>query len=68
MPASGVAVQDSNYWNLLGMSIEKREKGRATVALPVSGKLLQLFGVVHGGAIASLIDSSIGVAVNGFLG
>lgn len=64
---AGIGVPDSNYWNLLGMTVEKREKGKASVVLPVTDKLLQLFGVVHGGAIASLIDSSIGVALHGFL-
>ena len=63
----GIDVPGSNYWTLLGMSVLHREKGKAEIALPVSDKLLQLFGVVHGGAIASLIDSVIGLAVNGFL-
>ena len=60
-------VPDSNFWHLLGMSVEKREKGKATVVLPVSDKLRQLYRVVHGGAIASLIDSVIGVAANTLL-
>ncbi|HUW64032.1 MAG TPA: PaaI family thioesterase [Spirochaetia bacterium] len=64
---SGIDVPDSNFWSLLGMSVLHREKGKAEILLPVSDKLLQLFGVVHGGAIASLIDSVIGLAVNGFL-
>jgi acyl-CoA thioesterase len=60
-------VPDSNFWHLLGMSVEKREKGKASVVLPVSDQLRQLFKVVHGGAIASLIDSVIGVAANSLL-
>ena len=60
-------VPDSNFWHLLGMCVEKREKGKATVVLPVSDKLLQLYRVVHGGVIATLIDSVIGVAANSLL-
>ena len=60
-------VPESGYWHLLGMRVQKREKGRAAIVLPVTDRLKQLFGVVHGGAIASLIDSVIGLAVSGYL-
>lgn len=60
-------VPDSNFWKLLGMRVQKLDKGTAELVLPVSEKLFQLFGVVHGGAIASLVDSVIGLAVNAFL-
>lgn len=58
---------NSNFWGLLGMRVERLEEGKAVVVLPVTEKLLQLYGVVHGGAIASLIDSAVGAAVNGVL-
>jgi len=49
------------------MQAQNMDKGMAAVVLPVTDRLKQLFGVVHGGAIASLIDSVIGLAVNGYL-
>jgi len=57
------AFQDSPYWQLLGMKIECAEAGKARLVLPCKRELLQLFGQVHGGAIASLIDSSVAVAL-----
>jgi acyl-CoA thioesterase len=58
------AFQDSPYWRLLGMKIESAAAGSARLYMPCSEELLQLFGQVHGGAIASLIDSSVAVALS----
>lgn len=57
------AFQDSPYWELLGIRIERVTVGSARLALTCKSDLLQLFGQVHGGAIASLIDSSVAVAL-----
>lgn len=58
------AFQDSPYWQLLGMRIEHAEPGSARLALPHKNALLQICGQVHGGAIASLIDSAVAVALS----
>jgi acyl-CoA thioesterase len=58
------AFQDSPYWQLLGMKIERAETQIARLYMPCKNDLLQLFGQVHGGAIASLIDSSVAVALS----
>jgi len=58
------AFQGSPYWQLLGMRIEDAEPGSARLALPHKNELLQIYGQIHGGAIASLIDSSVAVALS----
>ncbi|MBS3946850.1 MAG: PaaI family thioesterase [Dethiobacter sp.] len=58
------AFQDSPYWQLLGIRIEHAEPGFARLVLPFKNDLLQLYGQVHGGSIASLIDSSVAVALS----
>ncbi len=40
----------------LGMRLVDVQPGRATLALPFAPELITMTGVVHGGAIASLID------------
>lgn len=40
----------------LGMRLVDVQPGRATLALPFAPELITMAGVVHGGAIASLID------------
>jgi uncharacterized protein (TIGR00369 family) len=61
-------MQDENkhvspFWAYLGMKEQKMENGYAEVQMNVSPDLLQRRGLVHGGAIATLIDGSIGSAV-----
>ncbi|HSW35961.1 MAG TPA: PaaI family thioesterase [Candidatus Limnocylindrales bacterium] len=57
------SLKVSPYWELLGMKIVCQEEGFARLEMPVKNELKQAYGVVHGGAIASLIDSSIAVAI-----
>ncbi len=55
------------YWALLGMELVDLRKGWAKVRLPYSDKLIQPFGVVHGGAIFSVADSSVAMALLGLV-
>lgn len=56
----------SNHFpRLLGIEIESVEPGRARLAVEVREELLQLQGVMHGGAIASLIDTAVAFAIVG---
>ena len=61
------AVEGGPFWKLLGMKVEMAEKGRSLVTMPVRDGLLQLYGYVHGGALASLVDGAVGVAVQSTL-
>lgn len=57
-------IYDTNpYVKLLDMHIESMEEGEAVLLMPVtSGKHTNLYGVAHGGAVASLADTAMGVA------
>jgi acyl-CoA thioesterase len=49
----------------LGFEIDLVEPGRARLAVEVRRELLQLQGVMHGGAIATLIDTAVAFAILG---
>jgi len=55
------------YWELLGMELVDVGRGWAKVRLEYSDNLLQPFGVVHGGAIFSVADSSVAMALLGLI-
>ncbi|GBF33949.1 hypothetical protein DCCM_3060 [Desulfocucumis palustris] len=56
------------FWRLLGMEAEQDDNGETVLKIPVEDKLLQFYGKVHGGVIASLIDAASAVAINLKLG
>lgn len=51
------------FAKLLGIRLETVGAGHAVLSLPVRGHHKQNHSVVHGGAIASLIDSSMAFAI-----
>lgn len=51
------------YAELLGIELEHVAPGIATLGLTVRRELTQNHGVVHGGAVASLIDSAMAFAI-----
>ena len=51
------------FARLLGLEVESVEPGRAVMSLPIRDDHKQNHGVVHGGAIASLIDSAMAFAI-----
>jgi len=51
------------FARLLGIQLESIAPGLCVLSLPVRDDLKQNHGVVHGGAIASLIDSSMAIAI-----
>jgi len=52
-----------NYARLLGIKIESLELGKATVSFEARDELKQNIGVIHGGAIASLVDTATALAL-----
>lgn len=57
---------DTNHFpRLLGIEIDAVEEGRAVLSVEVRKELKQLQGVMHGGAIASLIDTAVAFAIIG---
>jgi uncharacterized protein (TIGR00369 family) len=51
------------FAHLIGIRFERAGQGVATLALDVRDELKQNNGVVHGGAIASLIDTATAIAI-----
>ena len=57
--------QTNHFPKSLGIEIDEIEQGRARLSVEVRRELLQLQGVMHGGAIASLIDTAVAFAIIG---
>ena len=57
------AIEAVPYARLLGIQLEKVAPGEATLTLAIRPELTQNHGVVHGGAIASLLDTSTAFAI-----
>ena len=57
------SFDSSEFYRLLGMRAESEARGSASIALPFSEKLTQRYAGIHGGALMSLTDSSIAIAI-----
>ncbi len=57
------AMQEVPYASLLGMKLDEVRRGSACISSQVNNSLKQNDGVMHGGAIASLIDTAAAFAV-----
>jgi acyl-CoA thioesterase len=57
------AVKSVPYAKLLGFELDEVGPGAATLGLKIRKHLMQNHGVVHGGAIASLIDTATAFAI-----
>lgn len=55
------------YVRLLGMEFVSAERGAATFALDVRDDLTRMGGILHGGAIVSLLDTAAAFAVHTLL-
>lgn len=66
--ASLEALGTSNVWKHLGMSIFTNEQGEKGIKLINTDLLKQFQGNVHGGIIATAVDTAMGVAVNETIG
>jgi acyl-CoA thioesterase len=58
-------IDSNNYPRLLGFVLDSLEQGRAVLSVEVSEQLLQQQRIMHGGAIASLIDTAVALAIAG---
>ncbi len=57
------AIKTVPFARFLGLELEDVASGTATLAVKVRKELMQNQGVVHGGAIASLIDTATALAI-----
>ena len=55
----------NHFPRLLGIELDSIEPGRARLSVEVTESLRQLAGVMHGGAIATLIDTAVAMAIVG---
>jgi len=53
----------SPYYRLLGMEIMEIKEGESKIQMPFKQGLTHPYRIVHGGAIASLADSSVAMAL-----
>jgi uncharacterized protein (TIGR00369 family) len=51
------------FYRLLGMTARSEGPGTSIVELPFGDRLVQLYGGIHGGALLSLADAAINVAL-----
>ena len=56
-------IKNTPYLKLLGIEAVEFETGKAVLRLPMNDKLRQPYGLLHGGATASLIDTATAFAV-----
>jgi uncharacterized protein (TIGR00369 family) len=56
------------YVGLLGLKFVRAERGAATFALDVREELTRMGGIVHGGAVVSLLDTAAAFAVHTLIG
>jgi uncharacterized protein (TIGR00369 family) len=64
----GEAFAQVNYARLLGLEIVSLGRGEAAVSMAVRPELTRMTGLLHGGAVASLIDTASAFAVLTLLG
>ncbi len=56
--------QEEPFRRLLGIEVEEIEPGRALVSADFKPELKNLFGMMHGGAVFSLLDEAFQLACN----
>jgi uncharacterized protein (TIGR00369 family) len=57
------AVESAPYFQLLRIRLEEIDTGFTRFRMPFRKELTQAYGVVHGGAIASLADTAVAFAL-----
>jgi uncharacterized protein (TIGR00369 family) len=57
------AVETTPYYQLLQITLEEIDQGFARFRMPFRKELTHAYGVVHGGAIASLADTAAAFAL-----
>jgi uncharacterized protein (TIGR00369 family) len=56
-------VNSSPYYRLLGMEVTEIREGESRIQMLFKEELTHPYGIVHGGAIASLADSAVAMAL-----
>ncbi len=56
-------ANSSPYYRLLGMEVKEIKEGESRIQMPFKQDLTHPYGIAHGGAIASLADSAVAMAL-----
>ena len=60
-----IAPESVAYWTHLGIGVQSAERGHVELSLEMRDELgTRLPGIMHGGAVGSLIDSAAGAATS----
>ena len=51
------------FAKLLGIQVESREPGHAVLSMKMRDDLMRNGGIAHGGAVATLLDSAMAIAI-----
>ena len=60
-------ANSSPYYRLLGMEVKEIKEGESRIEMPFKQDLTHPYGIAHGGAIASLADSAVAMALIGLV-
>jgi uncharacterized protein (TIGR00369 family) len=58
------ALSSSPVWEHIGLELQFAENGKSKVFMPAKKEFLQIFGNVHGGILATLLDATMASAIN----
>jgi acyl-CoA thioesterase len=56
-------ANSSPFYRLLGMEVKEIKEGASRIEMPFKQDLTHPYGIAHGGAIASLADSAVAMAL-----
>ena len=60
-------INQSPFYRYMEMRVEEASDGHSRLTMPVKPEMRNLYGICHGGAIATILDSSCGVALGTLL-
>lgn len=60
-------IDTAPFEDLCGITIERAEGGRAVLTMPFAVRLAQGGGVAHGGALTTLADTAVAMAIKSLL-
>lgn len=60
-------IDTAPFEDLCGISIETAQEGRAVLSMPFTVRLSQGGGVAHGGALTTLADTAVAMAIKSLL-
>ena len=63
MSGKAKRTEDDNFIQLIGLTVSRFENGTCSTEMQLCRHHLSLAGRVHGGVLASMLDTTLGVAV-----